>query len=80
MTQLKTLKDLFTDFDDHDMNPNGVISDFQNDLKAEAIKWIKELEENPQPNTSQFYDENDDSYLAVTFIKHFFNITDEELK
>ena len=36
-------------------------------LKQEAIKWIKKLELNP------------DQYAAVKFIKHFFNITDEEI-
>ena len=43
-------------------------STYRKKLKQEAIKHIKELELNP------------DQYPSVKWIKHFFNITEDDLK
>ena len=41
-------------------------------IKAEAMKWIKEIsKKNPNP-----YGDTD----SVRWIKHFFNLTEEDLK
>ena len=41
---------------------------FDKDLKAEAVKWVKE------------YKTHYDGYAEIEFIKHFFNLTEEDLK
>ena len=68
--KLKTLKDIECDCDDiydHTTEKCDYSSvDCQN-LKQEAIKWIKEL-----PNPARIE--------TISWIKHFFNITEEELK
>ena len=55
MEKLKTLKD----FDEWN-NSVGI----KEELKAEAVKWYKEIS----------------NMSALVFIKHFFNITKEDLK
>ena len=57
------------------------------DLKQEAIKWIKEfdrLEINNLNTPLELQDFEDDDvggfYEVRNWIKHFFNITDEELE
>ena len=80
--ELKTLKDLLnpasipgaTSFKIERMILNGA----KDDLKQEAIKWVKFLE------SDSFYDEVQnfqfsDPYDIVPFIKLFFNITEEDL-
>lgn len=59
-------------------------------LKQEAIKWIKELEKCYRPEDYDFPKEYDDFVSSdefgssagnvIRWIKHFFNISDEELK
>ncbi len=48
-------------------------------LKQEAIKWIKELKE-----TDEFSEDEqgifDNNYNVQEWIKHFFNLTEEDLK
>ena len=56
MTELKTLKDLYS--------YDGKFIEVS-ELKAEAVKWIKQKD-------FHIYDKE--------WIKHFFNITDEDLK
>lgn len=61
-----------------------------NELRAEAFKWVKQIEHAIQNNGEGMpaafipYDHIEDwrgQCLAVqTFIKHFFNISEEELK
>ena len=71
MTQLKTLNDLdFTEFADEGgseyVDPIPL-------LRAEAIKWIKELQ--PQrASESPFKNEG-----IINWIKYFFNITNEDI-
>jgi len=71
--ELKTLKDLKkTDWD----SPVGARGDDElwiktKELKAEAVKWVKDIcEKNPNP-----YGDTD----SVHWIKHFFNLTEEDL-
>ena len=70
MTQLNTLEDIeFKHEWNESQKPFVVYSD---DLRAEAIKWIKELERlrvsgEPQPT-------------AKKWVKDFFDIIEEELK
>lgn len=63
----------------------------ESDLRAEAIKWIKGMEnarygdgENFKERLKGFEDFYDDEYDSfsevINWIKHFFNITDEDLK
>ena len=65
MTELKTLKDIFQD---------GYMcskANIEKELKAEAVKWIK------------FLGKAHKDYILsgeIGWIKHFFNITEEEIK
>lgn len=74
MSELKTLKDIKTD------GFNGKLR-----LKAEAVKWIKAFR-NPHSIGISYMDvkagELVDIHTAIDedFIKHFFNITEEDLK
>ena len=95
MSELKTLKDF------------GESNDFKNtdiytDLRAEAIKWVREIKKkremmirnglssnwtvksetsvNVGPTYVSWNPDEDESYGVCGFIKHFFNITEEELK
>jgi hypothetical protein len=47
------------------------------DLRKEAIKWIKADESSNQLEEAC---ETSDTFGTVSWIKHFFNITDEDLK
>ena len=74
--KLKTLKDIEFSSD------NFMIVE---QLKQEAIKWIKEFQRQHQTEYSDFFDYNfineSKTYCEVfNWIKHFFNITEEELK
>jgi len=68
--KLKTLKDL--------ANPHFFSQEkkgyvMEEDLKTEAVNWVKELKKG--------YSNGAINYLEATdFIKCFFNITDEDLK
>ena len=112
MKELKTLKDINLTEIEHDFEMDGtdyVQEDIKNLLKAEAIKWVKELNkiynsEIPSYDSDKEYGgaikfkeffiskfkiniDVDDEYgwtyqeikILMDFIKHFFNITAEEL-
>ena len=64
MTELKTLKDM-EDVDIDLIEGVHYIYISEEELKKEAIKWIKSL---------------DDGMTAKIFIKEFFNITEKDLK
>ena len=73
--KLKTLKDLRLT-DEHWVN--------RENLKAEAIKWVKFNEEAKEKN-EKLPDRMGEHYGAlnegaIIFIKHFFNIIEEDLK
>ena len=77
--ELKTLKDLKYLRADENWFP---VYEFDEDvLKQEAIKWIKELKH----GTFNIMEDDklliraDNQYL-INWIKHFFNITEENLK
>lgn len=67
MTELKTLKDL-KDFEKIDLDGEDYEAGYVKveDLKQEAIKWVK--------SKKQYWPSTDN------WIKHFFNITEEDLK
>jgi len=65
---MKTLKDLER-FEDLKHQNHFIVSSAV--LKQEAIKWIKEI-------AGIMYD--DGLHYSSTWIKHFFNLTEEELK
>ena len=78
MTQLKTLKDLKNGSECPDCG-----SVHYSDLRVEAIKWIEETL--PTDLEELFKGDFGDSAWFIkiqidNWIKHFFNITDEELK
>jgi hypothetical protein len=79
MTKLKTLKDM-AQFKEVIVNPIGAkeIQRLVNiiELRQEAIKWIKSPLTNCGSNNEMF----DYGTEIKEFIKHFFNITEEELK
>jgi len=94
MTELKTLKDIETYafegyFRDEECG-EGVPLD---KLRAEAIRWIKELQEYSYPNgwtietpknIKPFYQWKDEvpiiRHELLLWIQNFFNISEEELK
>ena len=76
--KLKTLKEMYS----------GDSMEFENNLKKEAIKWIKEIKEDRCPIESVI---QEDGYNgcpagdchgcgAYWAIKHFFNINSEEIE
>jgi len=85
MTELRTLKDFRCEADnccDRDKCENQSIK--VNSLKAEAVKWIKNIDTNlnEEAKTHVRGELNSKiSGLCATreWITHFFNITDEEL-
>jgi hypothetical protein len=72
MTQLKTLKDLMSDVDNYHQSGEFKIEC----LKQEAIKWVKEWNDDLHDECSLFMEE----CWIIKWIKHFFNLTAEDLK
>lgn len=73
MNELKTLKDLSwigVDGDKDHTKLNGTFIS-ENDLKAEAIKWIKE---------DYSLVRNKETHIMLERWKNRFNLTDEDLK
>lgn len=82
--KLKTLKEIEKELHKnwHTKNKRGAFNnekctedncpliDFNNELKLEAIKWIKHLENDE-------FEANQRGY-SIVWIKHFFNIKDNE--
>jgi len=74
----------------YDGEDNQAVS--KTELKEEAIKWIKEMNScdipliisNGIPSTAEgsesYMVKNTNKSALILWIKHFFNITDEELK
>lgn len=77
MVELKTLKDLIkTEYVDDDFYFQNIDDNL---LRKEAIKWLKEtiLEREKEPYMS----EHAVMFTGqIAFIKHFFNITEEDLQ
>jgi len=73
--KLKTLKDLVWYKDcNYDLS---TMESFTWKLKQEAIKWVRDIR-NSTPSTSQ--KKEDIRCFSESWIKHFFNITEEDLK
>ena len=88
-TELKTLKDIPMEQDkvysEEDINNDEINKDFRvafnwkRAIKAEAVKWVKEID--TSTGGEKFVD---DPYCCkpclLDWIKHFFNLTEEDLK
>jgi hypothetical protein len=74
MTELKTLKDLT------DEGYGSVILYCKQELKQEAIKWVKERKFLPVPKGVEPHVYHAYMHGEREFIKHFFNLTEEDLK
>ena len=72
MIELKTLKDLFENIKDAERGGYYTKDYIEKTLRQEAIKWIKDFKDNPV--------ETEPEDAVVGWIKHFFNITEKELK
>ena len=73
MTELKTLKDFGRYYDkDRDVFVRTIS---EKEIKAEAVKWVKSIRHS-EGNLSEKYG---DAQKEI-WIKHFFNITEEDLK
>jgi len=94
MTELKTLKDLKQNYIG-ESHRDGVIDGFKEELKAEAIKWVKENQKKIDNNDWFICKRNtpfpkqkplEDMYEiwcleeANEQFKDFFNLTEEDLK
>ena len=87
MTKLKTLKNLECLDADH---PRLCINDHTysgKQIKQEAIKWVKEIFRTEEENGNIIKgSKNNQSRMnprkqgKISWIRHFFNITEEELK
>ena len=73
MTELKTLKDIPSSPNEDDYTDH---SSYYRDisLRQEAIKWIKLL------GTTTENEVTEENVAISDWIKHFFNITDKEIK
>jgi len=77
MTELKTLKDLDTKLIYNGIDtphPYEVIENFKKTLKSEAVKWVKDIREKTPKEIIGI-----PNHISI-WIKHFFNITVEDLK
>lgn len=89
--ELKTLKDIKLLVEDMPKveigeNTDGIVV-FKAKLRQEAIKWIKSMPEwysyEDSSEFPQFYEDIDNGFSCGNlheFLKHFFNITEEDLK
>jgi hypothetical protein len=91
--QLKTLKDLKDKLANHIIEEREFIPEAEfvsvKELKQEAIKWVKELDKDINlfkysPEAHQKIEEYKEVLTRtsnqILWIKHFFNLTEEELK
>ena len=86
MTELKTLKEIATEtemvnyFEDiKEFDIKRITRVVKGRTKQEAIKWIKDLQKgfnylNDPNETTQNY------FAIIRWIKHFFNLTEEDLQ
>jgi len=79
MTELRTMKDIDGDISSKDLTVNQTKIEIFHELKQEAIKWAKEIQK-PYRELESKYFANFQARDTINWIKHFFNITDEELK
>ena len=91
MTEVKTLKDLREGRAERGVLGACAAGMFveaqymaEDNLKQEAVKWIKEMRENPTQKLADLFGINIDFHeqefeIIEKWIKYFFNITEEEL-
>ena len=73
------IKELFEEYDvEFKLSPLRDVTIPIEDLRAEAIKWMKSFNKG-ECHTDFAADERKGQENIVEWIKHFFNITDEEL-
>ena len=75
MEELKTLKEIFEKSKYKDI--------IERELKAEAVKWVKEWKKQIKESNInvELSDEQKAGYIfGITNFKHFFNLTEEDLK
>ena len=79
MSELKTLKDL-KEFDEEGTIYSETYE--AKTLKAEAVKWVKELKNLnflPKKENVDWFLNEDDKISIRVFIRYFFNLTEEDL-
>ena len=75
--KLKTLKDLEKQYEDY----SGMLIQFNKDIKTEAINWVKKWELELKECYEKHFPRAAQHLLSkIDVFKHFFNITEEELK
>ena len=77
MSELKTLKEV-----ENAAGKDGIEDDliiFRYDIRSEAIKWVKEYEAMKLPENIPKEVRDYGKDMTVDFIKHFFNIDDEDI-
>lgn len=74
--KLKTLKELQEKWIDYQMNDDdkAMILDLFDDLKIESVKWIKYYQK-IKYNEPEYAKRR----IQIQWIKHFFNLTEEDL-
>ena len=79
MTELKTLKDLL---DGHSSDDLGFPVINAEDLKQEAIKWVKALPINQELKKKYCFEHPEDGgcYNIIEWIEEFFNLTEADLQ
>ena len=87
--ELKTIKDIKRFSVIGDLDIINILNTYDKELKQEAIKWIRYIESGMKTNEDLLWEKitgntltYDEHYrkVVVVFIKHFFNITEEDLK
>jgi len=79
--KLKTLKDIFEHKDYSKADDWGIgAKSALFELKQEAIRWIKEFNKSQLEVIDEFYTSYQSIDAIVLWIKHFFNITEKDLK
>ena len=69
--ELKTLKDF---------DCKGCYCQLAPELKAEAVKWVKEMEDGEMETDDRFFDyDSNSNEILINWIKHFFNLTDDDI-
>ena len=74
--ELKTLKDI--DFSKLEFREKRASEYLIENLKAEAVKWVKKFDK--EINSTQSTKKIDRLVYGLEFLKHFFNLTEEDLK
>jgi len=79
VSDLKTLKDIYWNLA---IGAWGKETDVLNKeiLRQEAIKWIKEFRNSKYLGDGQYLLKNGEFYYIDTFLEHFFNIEESEIK